>query len=185
MFLSLPFYFCFVVGWSALRFIAGHLQKNLTKLFNHGCTNNTAFQPFFCQMWISSLQFGKDFCPTIFSSIPRAGVLPVRLRSAPSTIFGCEDESLEAGLNLYHQRTFLWMTEILKNLWVILDRIYEAIKLKGFIQKYSPHKHLMWIQSNAYAMSKQNINKWNSWKSGARVPSDLVFLIIWSWNWLN
>ena len=33
------------------------------------------------------------------------------------------------------------MAEILKNLRVILDRIYEAIKLKGFIQKCSPHKH--------------------------------------------
>ena len=43
------------------------------------------------------------FLSNYFSSIPRAGVLPVRLRSAPSTIFGCEDESLEAGLNLYHQ----------------------------------------------------------------------------------
>ena len=33
------------------------------------------------------------------------------------------------------------VAEILKNLRVILDRIYEAIKLKGFIQKCSPHKH--------------------------------------------
>ena len=114
MFLSLPsLYFCFVAGLDKVHLAL--LRSNGGKIWQ-SCLIMVAliilhFSLFSVKCEFHHCNLERIFGQPHFSSIPSAGVLPVRLRSAPSTIFGCEDESWEAGLNFsnINERSWRWL----------------------------------------------------------------------------
>ena len=106
-----------------------------------------------------------DFCPTIFPQSPELEYYRLDWGQLHQQFLVAKMKVQKLVWTFIINERSSRRLKSRKNLWVILDRIYEAIKLKGPIQKYSPHNHLMWIQSNVKPLwnvkTKQNINKWN------------------------
>ena len=89
-----PLYFCFVVGLDKVHFVL--LRGNGGKIWQ-SCLIMVALIILHFSLFSVKCEFHHCNLERIFVqqflSNPKSLVLLVRLRSAPSTIFGCEDES--------------------------------------------------------------------------------------------